>query len=386
VGLSSASGTQGNGEETGEPDLSDPCVFEDPLLAEAVRAEIRQETGVNPGVEVTEYEASVVHELYLNDAGVSSLEGIQCLTLLYQLRGDGNSIKDLGPLADHPSLNSIYLGSNQIQSLAGLSNLPQLRTLSLDDNPVTEFNELGPLPALEHLSLRGGSVATFEGLPELPALDTLDLTGNPIHSLSELHTLPALQTLYLGDSELEDLVFPEVQPLLWFLFARNASIHTLQGFTPEQLPSLHTLLLDSNPLGSAEGLETFSNLGNLGLAYTGIDDLSPLAELDALETFYGAGNGLTDITPVVGATELGLAENQITTLAPLASGPPLEMLDISDNLLTDINEFSLIDFQPCATAWVSGNDGINVQALILGLCDRGVIAEESCNLEECYGK
>ncbi|MDA0746794.1 MAG: SUMF1/EgtB/PvdO family nonheme iron enzyme, partial [bacterium] len=67
---------------------------------------------------------------------VSSLEGIENLLGLEDVKFYSGQISDLSPLANLPELRKLDLGTNQVRDLSPLANMKQLRWLTLNSNPI----------------------------------------------------------------------------------------------------------------------------------------------------------------------------------------------------------------------------------------------------------
>lgn len=131
---------------------------------------------------------SVLHTLVLWDSHVPSLAGIErCTRLknmdLFRIKG----LTDLSPLAQHPSLERLYLLSNRsLTQVQALSTCPKLRKLWIEK--------------CKYIA----DIATLKGATEIARI-TLD----QVQSISFLPELPKLEFVYL-----EDVFDCDIRPLL----------------------------------------------------------------------------------------------------------------------------------------------------------------------------
>lgn len=131
---------------------------------------------------------SLLHTLVLWDSHVPSLAGIErCTRLkkvdLFRIKG----LTDLSPLAQHPSLERLYLLSNRyLTQVQALSTCPKLRKLWIEK--------------CKYIA----DIATLKGATEIARI-TLD----QVQSISFLPELPKLEFVYL-----EDVFDCDIRPLL----------------------------------------------------------------------------------------------------------------------------------------------------------------------------
>ena len=131
---------------------------------------------------------SLLHTLVLWDSHVPSLAGIErCARLkkvdLFRIKG----LTDLSPLAQHPSLERLYLLSNRyLTQVQALSTCPKLRKLWIEK--------------CKYIA----DIATLKGATEIARI-TLD----QVQSISFLPELPKLEFVYL-----EDVFDCDIRPLL----------------------------------------------------------------------------------------------------------------------------------------------------------------------------
>ncbi|WAS96512.1 leucine-rich repeat domain-containing protein [Nannocystis punicea] len=108
--------------------------------------------------------------------------------------------------------------------------------------------------------------------------------------------------------------------------------------SPAAALELEMLVVDGG-VASIAGLECFSNLEDLTLNNTTVDDFSPLAGLARLWRLDLANNGLTELDTLTGLPMLNLLElhdNAIVDLQPVAALPGLTYLYADRNAIVDL--------------------------------------------------
>lgn len=152
--------------------------FPDYHLDSAIRANFAKPTG---DIMLSDLRA---HDgLMANEAGISSLSGIEPWK---NLRGAG-------------------FASNSITDLSPLSSLHNMLSLGLTDNGLSDISPLTPLQNLTLLHLRTNHVVDLSALTFMTSLRQLDLTQNQITDLAPLVAnsgLGAGDTIWIGENPL----------------------------------------------------------------------------------------------------------------------------------------------------------------------------------------
>ena len=125
------------------------ATFEDATLEAAIRAELS--VGATCGL------VSGLTALAAEQAGITSLVGIQNLTSLDGLDLSFNSITDISALSGLPSLTFLFLSDNSITDISPLSGLMSLTTLDLGNNP--NLTDIQPL--LDNTGLGAGDTVVL---------------------------------------------------------------------------------------------------------------------------------------------------------------------------------------------------------------------------------
>ncbi len=146
------------------------ATFENANLEAAVRTEL----GVGAQDDLTCGLVSGLTELAAEQAGLTSLVGIQNLTSLTFLDLNFNSITDISALSGLTSLTLLGLGLNSITDISALSGLTSLTFLRLSDNSISDISALSGLTSLMFLDL--SSNPNLTDIP--PLLDNAGLGAN----------------------------------------------------------------------------------------------------------------------------------------------------------------------------------------------------------------
>ncbi|MCA9636410.1 MAG: hypothetical protein KC420_10325 [Myxococcales bacterium] len=317
----------------------------------------------NPLGGLTGMPATKINTLAVEDGGLTSLEGIEGMTLR-SLRAAGNAISDLSPLVEVE-----LFGEDGIIDLSGspLSDISPLASIAKDDlNYVFAGAAITDLSQL--LTLKAGSVdLRANGIVDASVLasgnleiDTLILADNAIASLPPIWKPIGVSTLDLSGNALTELTnefnLPDTLDL-----SRN-QLTDLSGLAGKSAGSLD---LSDNAITSLAGLAGLGfgswrrslNLANNSLAtLDGIEDLVFYGDNTYLQL---SGNQLTDAS-ALGALvgefrEIDLGENALVTL-PAMPGVRVERLVLSGNPLSAAGavEAGAIECIGCAFSSAAG--------------------------------
>ena len=159
------------------------------------------------------------------------------------------------------------------------------------------------------------------------------------------------QVVEIPDSNLnqairEALELPDEKPItqqemrrLINLYAENREITDLTGL--ESATNLKDLGLSFNQIQDITPLTGLVNLEVLTLVDNPIADLSPLANLTKLTNLYLAGIHITDLTPLSNLTRLRVLDlthcRQIRDITPLSNLTQLNRLEIAHNQIVDVS-------------------------------------------------
>lgn len=283
--------------------------------------------------------------------GVSSLEGIQYLSNLRELRFWGeSSVSSLAPVGELRRLEVLQLDNANVTDLSPLSAVDSLRELSVRQNNIASLEPLQGLSNLERLGVSGpndwsdkhyrGGVAGVAALTQLREVEIQGFEIENEEDLSPVLTMPNLRGLWLSNS-------------LLTTFPTNTAILRLER-----------LDLSWNPITALpDTLVTFPNLTYLGiqsLELEGDGNYSRLSNISApaLEYIRLGGNRVEDqngdntapttripnLSQFPELRRLGVRDSQLTDISGLSSLTGLEELEISSQ--TSDQSTGISDFSP----------------------------------------
>ncbi|MCI9331208.1 MAG: leucine-rich repeat domain-containing protein [Oscillibacter sp.] len=139
----------------------------------------------------------------IGGGSLTSLEGLDQLSSLKELRLFATGLTDLSLLASQRQLTHLNLIQNdELTSVASLSQATHLKSLSLSGKAITDLSPLASLRGLEALSVTGTSIRSAAFLSGMTGLKTLVLTENKeLGTVPELSSLPGLERLTLDSDE-----------------------------------------------------------------------------------------------------------------------------------------------------------------------------------------
>ena len=234
----------------------------------ALRAAIRGELGLLPGVPLTKEKMLRLEYLYAEGKGIFDITGLVFATNLRELHLNKNPITDLRPLVDLPKLETLH-----IRDLAPIAG-------NLDIRP------LARLINLKKLTLQRNGISDIRPLAGLTQLRTLGIEGNPITDLSPLYGLD-IRELDVSNSPLVNL--------------RQLA----------NLTSLEYLCLEKSQISDISPLAELKRLRILDVRYNAIENVHPIAELVALRRLWIQGNPIRDLSPLSGLPLTDFRHDQI---------------------------------------------------------------------------
>ncbi len=240
----------------------------------------------NEDGEIQISEALQVYQLWIVEANISDLTGIEYFTNLKNLNCSYNQLTNLDILNTMPNLVTLTCNNNQLTSL-NTSSLNTLTELRCNNNDLASTN----------LILNNNLIL-------------LDCSNNPLGTL-EVSTLTDLEILI-------------------------CSSNLLSNLDVTNLTNLHTLNCSSNSLTSLS-VNTLTNLNRLDFSENSISTID-LSALVNLEYLICSQNGLTalNVSSSPGLIELICHFNEISSL-DVSALISLEKLQINNNSLTEID-------------------------------------------------
>lgn len=279
---------------------------------------------MNGNGEIERFEAYRVCELYLNDCGISSLEGLQYFPRLERLYFNNNNLTSLD-VSNYPSLIHLECNNNQLTSLNIGSK--QLYTLRCENNLLTTL-DITSMPDYYY----GGLYCKNNLLTNLNASESnvsrIDCQNNLLTTLNLNNR--HLRNLNCANNQLTRIDLE--QSAIYTIDCSNNLITTLNI---KNSPSLSKIICQDNLLTTLD----VRGLGALMQLYYANNVIETLLtdNLPNLQYIDCSNNALTTIP--MGATTrisgLNCSNNQLTTL-DLNNHTNLVALDCRNNPLTSL--------------------------------------------------
>jgi len=214
-------------------------IFPDVVIAKTIASLL----GKNIDDAVTQDDLNRVTRLYINEPGVSNLDGVQylkkmnSLTLVNSnLRKDASAIKDLTPLTDLTELKTLVLENHRVRDLSPLKNL-SLQRLALPYNQLTDISSMNSMSksyrSLMELDLSSNNISDLKPLAEFEGLKIIYLQRNNISEVETLSTFAhdhVISILDLSDNRIHDFSFLNTK-YIQERRAENQTIHLPASFT-----------------------------------------------------------------------------------------------------------------------------------------------------------
>ena len=199
--------------------IEDPIEQTDPAKVwmpdAALRAAVRSEIGLLPGVPLTKERVQEVRYLNIAGKGISDISGLEFAKNLRELDLSRNPITDLAPLANLKSLESLDLSHVSPDTpnldLSPLVTLINLEMLFLRKNRISDISLLTWLKRLGSLDLSHNQISDFSPLAELTNLRTLRINGNWTNDISPLVGLTLTDFQYDEICEIAPLPPPIIE-------------------------------------------------------------------------------------------------------------------------------------------------------------------------------
>ena len=258
---------------------------------------------------------------------------------------------DISVLSQLKYLQNLFIDGAGITSLEPLTELTNLTTLQLPCNRIDDINVLGGLVKLATLNLSDNRVTDVSVLAKCISLNSLYVSSNQISDLSFVAGLAQLEYLHFTKTLVCDITFISSLPLLkglWFSGSPVTDISSLRG-----LNALIYLEMAGSPLTDLEPLRGKTTLVNLGASPVERFDgeiISGFSTLTGLRLEHCNISDLAFLRPLVKLQYLNLDNNKITELGPLFELPGPVNISLQNNgisnphpkmLYKNLNSFNL---------------------------------------------
>ena len=171
------------------------AVFLEPLIEQAVRAELTKPDGI-----ITYQDLENVEEIYIQGEHVYTseeeyyAEGGKWYAAARENRVFG-PITDLSDLENMPNLHRIFIGGNHVNDISPLKNLSGLEKVILCDNDIETISPLANKETLVDVNIMGNKLSDINAVNTWPNLKLLNLSetgsydGSPVENLKYMERL-----------------------------------------------------------------------------------------------------------------------------------------------------------------------------------------------------
>ena len=215
--------------------------------------------------------------LALGDNNIADISALAGLTNLKNLTLSNNNIMDILPLAGLISMTGLYLDGNAITDISPIAGLTNLQGLDLWDNHISDISPLAGLIHLKDLILSNNNIADCSPLVANTGLgsgDFIHIRGNPLNAVSLSTHIPALLSRGITVEFDNSVGIPDRN--LRAAIAAELGKAVGETITVEEMERLTQLAARNANISDLTGLETATNLIELGLDGNNISDISPL--------------------------------------------------------------------------------------------------------------
>jgi tRNA A-37 threonylcarbamoyl transferase component Bud32 len=150
-------------------------------------------------------------------------------------------------------------------------------------NQFGNINSLEDLRAMRNLRevfIRGQSLTDISPLADCKMLEWIELPDCPVSDISPLTFLPRLRNLGLANTQVNDFSALAEINTLRYLFIYSPALTEISMLKAYQVKNLH---LNSAAISTLDGIEGYTELEELSISRTGIQDFSPLNGIHTLK-------------------------------------------------------------------------------------------------------
>lgn len=160
-----------------------------------------------------------------------------------------NEIEEIAPIANHSSIEEIYLAGNRLRILPQF-NMPKASVLDFSSNLLTDVTQLKTLDHGDVFKLTSNNnMIEYIDLGTLPSeLTLLELANNKLTDLGFIRGMTNIAAAYLGANRIEDLSPLAALPNLARVDIHENRVRTLMPL--KDMAALEYLRIAKNPLGT----------------------------------------------------------------------------------------------------------------------------------------
>jgi Leucine-rich repeat (LRR) protein len=282
-----------------------------------------------------------LQKLFLGHSKVADLTPLTCLANLRELYIHGTEVIDLAPIANLTKLRVLTLPDGKIKNLLPISRLQALRRLNYGDAPNEIVIVISNLTDLRDLELRNAAVSDLRFVRHLAALRCLHIAGTQVTNLAPLQRITTMEQLWVSETPITDLTPIAGLSKLKSLMLDGTQVSDLTPIARllrlETLYFNNTLVDDLNPIANLIKLKTLS------FDQTPVNNLGPISRLSDLRYLSLAETEVDDLGPVAGLIALqglSVGRTQVDDLAPISHLTALQSLSLDETRVNDLHPIS----------------------------------------------
>ena len=272
-------------------------------------------TGNDKELRMTNNHVKFVYNVKKEGDKIKDISGLENLTALESIELNNNEIKDISKLNNLVNLKYLSIESNGITTIPSLANLANLKKLDIADNniqnitnlrdldltelianknQITDIGALSNLTNLETLNLANNSINSLGVIVNLVNLKDLNLENTSLMSIKDIGNLTSLEKLNLGGNF-------EINDWNTELFAKTEDNKSYKLINLKELILFQTSTEKDKDKVKLSKLSVFTNLETLNLSKNYIQSIdSSILKLEKLKNLNLSGNLISDISPLVG--------------------------------------------------------------------------------------
>lgn len=298
--------------------------------------------------------------LSLTDTDINDISPLESCEMLYDLNISGSRVTSLDSVSLPQSLHNLNISNTEISDLTPIGNLENLQQLIIDNTLVTDLTPISNLNKLNELQCRNTNICDVMPLKNIPHLIRIYCDNTQIDSekASEFIKENRKVMVIYETKALQDW-WDSLHTNWKKVFA--AQNHTSLDPSPEELHkiiSMKKLTLDKFFL-DAMPIERLTNLENLNMEDTKIEDLTPLHGLHNLKYLNLKNTKVVDITPIENLSnlrEINIENTGVANLEPLYNMRNLVKVKAENSKVNTDQVFELRTIQPNVTVLYQGEE------------------------------
>jgi hypothetical protein len=182
---------------------SDPNYYVDPsvLVKELGYFELCKSAAKTP--EVTKTLNAIASYLAIDDGSCADkADEVENATVIDIAGTEALKLSDLRPLRSAKKLHFLRLPNHAVRNVGPLAKLPALESLNLRANGLASVLRLGSLAKLKELNIADNNIRDIGPLVDIKTLEVIKAQGNPIADPSVLDGLPALRVKIFNNNDI----------------------------------------------------------------------------------------------------------------------------------------------------------------------------------------